>query len=202
MGWGQGGLIPYKRESTSELSGKADTDLQNIEFPFPTNGKEHFKEMDTSQIKRRCTEKVSIPYERERAFQEFGLDCMHFNKLHVSIPYERERAFQARRGLSLLRTRRMVSIPYERERAFQEPEKHYIYKMCQVSIPYERERAFQGTGAEILQWVQQSFNSLRTGKSISSCSVFSLMLVSFAFQFPTNGKEHFKLIDTSNPSAF
>ena len=46
FGVGPGGLIPYKRESTSELSGKADTDLQNIEFPFPTNGKGHFKKDD------------------------------------------------------------------------------------------------------------------------------------------------------------
>ena len=162
--------------------------------------------------------KVSIPYERERAFQVIGFNDLGDMSLKVSIPYERERAFQVynqhgkligyafqfptngkglfkksidramtvwmiamfqfpTNGKGLFKRKRLgnradvyyVSIPYERERAFQVYAKRVLKKANrEVSIPYERERAFQVEGK------------------------MELLIKDTMFQFPTNGKGHFK----------
>ena len=140
--------------------------LDKMKFPFPTNGKGLFKR-ELRDISDRMLW-VSIPYERERAFQVGKWRLGRRVCYSVSIPYERERAFQVRESFlpidenshrfHSLRTGKgfsrfsmpylsissfRVSIPYERERAFQVLDCADTWLSEYVSIPYERERAFQ-----------------------------------------------------------
>ena len=160
-------------------------------FQFPPNGKAHFKLY--AEGLAYVHEHVSIPSERERAFQVLWVLIPNSENDLFQFPPNGKPHFKknrniARTGTKLhfnsLRTGNRISsvalqelenhainisIPSERESAFQATQAYRKWdSYIPISIPSERESAFQDGRRVLLNWVLRSnFNSLRTGKRIS-----------------------------------
>ena len=140
----------------------------DYEFPFPPNGKVLFKGIYV-RLPDNDLPKVSIPSERESAFQVQQPIRIRINGC-VSIPSERESAFQASPLRRLARTHGKFPFP---------PNGKVLFKyMPEDHLPGKKERCFHSlrTGKCFSSQPEQTpelqlytgFHSLRTGKCFAS----------------------------------
>ena len=160
---------------------------------------------------------VSIPFKRESASQvkTVSVDL----ETGVSIPFKRESVSQDQRDSGRDEECNCVSIPFKRESVSQVERRRTCCALRGiVSIPFKRESVSQAfTYPEVRPPFADGFNSLQTGKCISSGSLWkstgrSSLSVSIPFkresvsqgdilqsvmemtefQFPSNGKVYLK----------
>ena len=145
--------------------------------------------MDRTEV---CWCRVSIPSERESAFQ-VRFSVVERLGLAVSIPSERESAFQVSIKQVPVGADLAVSIPSERESAFQAKPISTPMPMIHCFNSLRAGKCISRINRRIQMFVGMlSFNSLRAGKCISSWDCCSCAVDLRWFQFPPSGKVHFK----------
>ena len=185
--------IPFKRESVSQVwISCCRWTLQK--FQFPSNGKAYHKLkmkwtlkqrsacFNSLQTGKRITSyPVAVPKTNAIAMFQFPSNGKAYHKANrqetllranrkVSIPFKRERVSQVGATTPCNQVHFEVSIPFKRESVSQEATTRTLSVVCTVSIPFKRESVSQDIENTPLNLCIRGFNSLQTGKRITSHS--------------------------------